>query len=67
MEDAAETVSSIIAAKIVPCTLEFLDSVTINCVEDYTKVGLPRDAAAVLLMENRRPPGGRGGGSGHDG
>ncbi len=51
MEDAAATVSSIIAAKIIPCTLEFLDNVTIHCVEDYAKVGLPRDADAVLLME----------------
>ena len=29
MEDAAETVSAIIASKIIPCTLEFLDRVTI--------------------------------------
>ena len=56
MEDAAETVSAIIAAKIIPCTLEFLDRVTINCVEDYAHVGLPRDAAAVLLMETDGHP-----------
>jgi len=56
MEDAAETVSSIVAEKIVPCTLEFLDSVTINCVEDYTHIGLPRDAAAVLLIETDGHP-----------
>jgi len=51
MEDAAETVSAIIAHPIIPCTLEFLDRTTINCVEDYAKVGLPRDAEAILLME----------------
>jgi glycolate oxidase len=51
MEPAAETVSAIIAHPIIPCTLEFLDYTTINCVEDYAKVGLPRDAEAVLLME----------------
>lgn len=56
MEDAAATVSAIVAAKIIPCTLEFLDSVTINCVEDYAKVGLPRDAAAVLLIETDGHP-----------
>jgi glycolate oxidase len=56
MENAAETVSAIIAAKIIPCTLEFLDSVTINCVEDFTHVGLPRDAAAILLMETDGHP-----------
>jgi glycolate oxidase len=51
MDAAAETVSAIIAAKIVPCTLEFLDSKTIRCVEDYTHVGLPLDAEALLLIE----------------
>jgi len=35
MEKAAQSVSAIIAAKIIPCTLEFLDRVTIQCVEDY--------------------------------
>jgi glycolate oxidase len=51
MDAAAETVSAIIAAKIVPCTLEFLDSRTIRCVEAYTRVGLPVDAEALLLIE----------------
>jgi glycolate oxidase len=51
MDAAAETVSAIIAAGIVPCTLEFLDSKTIKCVEDYTHVGLPLDAEALLLIE----------------
>jgi glycolate oxidase len=56
MEDAANTVSAIIAAKIIPCTLEFLDRVTINCVEDYAAIGLPRDAAAILLIETDGHP-----------
>jgi glycolate oxidase len=51
MTDAADTVSAIIAARIIPCTLEFLDRTTIRCVEDYAKVGLPLDAEAILLME----------------
>ena len=51
MDAAAETVSAIIAAKIIPCTLEFLDKITIRCVEEYAQVGLPLDAEAVLLME----------------
>jgi glycolate oxidase len=51
MDAAAETVSAIIEAKIVPCTLEFLDSKTIRCVEDYAHVGLPLDADALLLIE----------------
>ncbi len=56
MEDAAETVSAIIAHPIIPCTLEFLDKMTINCVEDYAPVGLPREAEAVLLMETDGHP-----------
>jgi glycolate oxidase len=51
MDAAAETVSAIIAAKIVPCTLEFLDSRTIRCVEDFTHAGLPLGAEALLLIE----------------
>src|SRR3954463_6309470 len=51
MDHAAQTVSDIIAAKIIPCTLEFLDRTTIHCVEDYAKVGLPLDCEALLLME----------------
>ncbi len=51
MEAAAETVSAIIAGGITPCTLEFLDSRTIRCVEAYAHVGLPLDADALLLIE----------------
>ncbi len=51
IEDAAQTVSAIVAAHIIPCTLEFLDRMTAVCVEDYAHVGLPTDCEAVLLME----------------
>ena len=56
MEDAARTVSAIIAAQIIPCTLEFLDQMTIRCVEDYAKIGLPTDCSALLLMETDGHP-----------
>ena len=56
IEDAAETVSAIVAARIIPCTLEFLDRVTAGCVEDYARVGLPTDCDAVLLMETDGHP-----------
>jgi glycolate oxidase len=56
MDQAAQTVSAIIAAKIVPCTLEFLDRTTIHCVEDFAKVGLPLDCEALLLMETDGHP-----------
>lgn len=48
---ACETVAQVFMAGIVPATLELLDSIFINCIEDYAHVGLPRDADAVLLIE----------------
>lgn len=51
MESAAQSVSDVIAAHITPCTLEFLDRKTLECVEAYAKIGLPTDAGAVVLAE----------------
>lgn len=51
MQDAAEAVAGIIAAHILPCTLEFLDNNTIIRVDDFTHAGLPREAGAILLIE----------------
>ena len=56
MDQAAQAVSAIIAAQIIPCTLEFLDRTTIRCVEDFAKVGLPLDCEALLLMETDGHP-----------
>ena len=56
MAQAAQAVSDIIAAQIIPCTLEFLDRTTIRCVEDFAKVGLPLDCEALLLMETDGHP-----------
>lgn len=51
MQKAAEAVAGIIAEHILPCTLEFLDNNTIVKVDDFTHIGLPRNAAAILLIE----------------
>ncbi len=51
MDKASETVAGIIASRIVPATLEFMDNFTIRAVEDFSHVGLPTDAAALLLIE----------------
>jgi glycolate oxidase len=56
MDNAAQAVSDIIAAQIVPCTLEFLDRTTIHCVEEFAKVGLPLECEALLLMETDGHP-----------
>jgi glycolate oxidase len=51
VDQAAKTVSAIIAAKITPAMLEFLDNTTIRCVDAYTRLGLPLEAEAMLLIE----------------
>ena len=56
MERAAATVAAVIQNRIIPATLEFLDQTTIRCVEGYTKMGLPTDAGAILLMESDGHP-----------
>jgi len=51
MADAARAVSAIIAAHVIPTTLEFLDNRTIRCVEDFARIGLDTDMGALLLIE----------------
>lgn len=56
LTDAARAVSGIIAARIVPATLEFLDQGTARAVEEYAHAGLPTDVEAVLLIEQDGAP-----------
>ncbi|MDA8228146.1 MAG: FAD-binding protein [Desulfitobacterium hafniense] len=49
--DASQSVSDIVAAGIVPTTLEMMDNLLINTAEDATGAGLPRDAGALLIIE----------------
>ena len=51
IEAAGDTVSAIIRAGIIPATLEMMDNLVIQAVEDSLAAGFPRDAAAVLLIE----------------
>jgi len=51
IEDAGKTVAGIIKAQVIPATLEILDKMTIQTVEDFAHVGLPTDAEALLLIE----------------
>ncbi|MER3490683.1 MAG: 2-hydroxy-acid oxidase, partial [Meiothermus sp.] len=48
---AAEAVSRAIAAGAVPSKLEFMDRGCIRAVEDYLHLGLPTEAAALLLVD----------------
>src|SRR5215216_204490 len=51
MEEAAEAVSAIIAAGMLPAALEMLDEVMISAINAGSGAGYPDRAAAVLLIE----------------
>ena len=55
---AGEAVSAVIAARILPAMLEFMDNTALRCVDDYLKVGFPLDAGGLLLTEIDGHPGG---------
>ncbi|MFZ7101970.1 MAG: FAD-binding oxidoreductase [Peptococcaceae bacterium] len=49
--DAGQCVADIFARGIVPTTMEIMDNTLIRAVEDYAKLGLPKEAASLLLLE----------------
>jgi glycolate oxidase subunit GlcD len=49
--DAADTVSAIIGAGIIPATLEMMDQTVIKAIEESIHAGYPLDAEAVLIIE----------------
>ncbi|MBU0968991.1 MAG: FAD-binding protein [Proteobacteria bacterium] len=51
ISSAAQSVSKIISAGIVPNTLEMMDATVIEAVEASAPCGYPTDAAAVLIIE----------------
>jgi glycolate oxidase len=51
IQQAAKTVKEIINAGVIPVALEIMDKTTINAVEDFKRIGLSKDADAVLLIE----------------
>ena len=55
LEAAAKSVSAIIANKMIPATLEFLDQPTLKAVETFANIGLPTSVQAVLLIEQDGP------------
>jgi len=55
---AAEAVSRIMAQPVTPCALEFMDATAIEMVRDYSDLGLPVDAGALLMIEVDGPASG---------
>jgi len=51
LDDAGDAVTAVLGSGVLPVTLELMDKLAINCVEDYLHMGLPRDAEALLLIE----------------
>jgi glycolate oxidase len=51
IENAANTVSTMMASGTIPTTLEIMDNLTIRAVENYLNIGLPVEAEAALLIE----------------
>ena len=58
VHDAAQTVSDVVAAGIVPAAMEVMDQRITRAVENFVGAGYPTDAAAVLLAEVDGLPGG---------
>ncbi|MFZ7102148.1 MAG: FAD-binding oxidoreductase [Peptococcaceae bacterium] len=48
---ASETVSRLVADKIIPTTLELMDNVTVRAIEEFKKAGYPTEADGLLLIE----------------
>ncbi|MHB1319200.1 MAG: FAD-binding oxidoreductase, partial [Anaerolineae bacterium] len=51
VEQAGEAVSAVIAAGLVPATMEMMCQKMMRLVEDYTHPGLPVEAGAVLIID----------------
>jgi glycolate oxidase len=52
LKAAGRAVAEITAAGIGPSVVELLDQTTINAIEDWKRMGLDRDAAALLLIQS---------------
>ncbi len=51
IDGAANAVSEIVGAKIIPTTLEFLDKSTIGCIRSASSIPLSESCEAVLIIE----------------
>lgn len=51
LEAAGTAVAKVLSSKIIPRAMELLDAAAIAAIEHYKPTGLPRDVAALLLIE----------------
>jgi len=52
LDQASQAVNKVLQAGFLPATLEIMDDTTIHTVEEYLHLGLPLDAAAILIFES---------------
>ncbi|MFA5353708.1 MAG: FAD-linked oxidase C-terminal domain-containing protein [Thermodesulfovibrionales bacterium] len=57
VESAGQAVTKILASRITPRTMEFMDRSSIEAIEKYKPTGLPSDVEALLLIELDGYPG----------
>jgi glycolate oxidase len=50
IDDAAQTANAVLAAGLLPTSIELIDDVTARCIEENMPLGLPLDAQAILLF-----------------
>ena len=50
LDDATRAVTEIMSSGLLPASIELMDQMTIQCVEEYLHIGLPTDADALLLL-----------------
>ncbi len=58
IHSAADAVSRIMSQAVTPCALEFMDGAAIAMVRDYSDLGLPDEAGALLVIEIDGPEAG---------
>ncbi len=58
IHSAADAVSRIMSQPVTPCALEFMDGAAIAMVRDYSDLGLPDEAGALLVIEIDGPEAG---------
>ncbi len=51
VEKGGQAVSDIVAHGVIPAAMEMIDKLTLNAVEDALKLGLQKDAGALLIVE----------------
>jgi glycolate oxidase subunit GlcD len=51
VEQGGQAVSDIVACGVIPAAMEMIDKLTLNAVEDALKLGLKKEAGALLIVE----------------